>query len=173
MKDDKLSPARGPDGAPLPCQTGPPRRILVVDDEPDIRRLNAEVLKSSGYVVDTAEDGKAGWHALRAASHAPDSYDLLITDHNMPELSGLALVKKLRAARMDLPVIMASGTLPQEDLFARYPWLQPAVVLIKPYGVEDLLGTVEQVLRGTVSPGEQIAPPPDWRSRPSAGGLRL
>src|ERR1017187_5344654 len=76
MKDNELS-----------HEGRPTHRILVVDDEPDIRRLNAEVLKSSGYEVDTAEDGKAGWQALQAVSHAPDSYDLLITDHNMPGLS--------------------------------------------------------------------------------------
>src|ERR1035441_6822218 len=105
MKDNNILPVAEPAGATVQCQTSPPCRILVVDDEPDIRRLNAEVLKSSGYEVDTAEDGKAGWQALQAVTHAPDSYDLLITDHNMPELSGLALVKKLRAARMALPVI--------------------------------------------------------------------
>ena len=118
-------------------------RILVVEDEPDIRRLNAEVLKSFGYQVDTAEDGMAGWKALRAVRHAPESYALLITDYDMPGLTGLALVKKLRAARLALPVIMATGRLLPEDLFTRYDWLQPVAALIKPYSVEQLLGTVE------------------------------
>ncbi len=112
--------------APVQSRKSPLRRILVVEDEPDIRRLNAEVLESSGYEVDTAEDGLAGWKVLHAARHAPESYALLITDHDMPGLSGLALVKKARAARMALPVIMATGTLPTEELFTRYPWLQPA-----------------------------------------------
>jgi DNA-binding response OmpR family regulator len=142
----------------------------VVDDEPDIRRLNAEVLESSGYHVDTAEDGLAGWKALHAVRHAPESYALLITDHDMPGLSGLALVKKLRAARIALPVIMATGTLPTNDLLTRYPWLQPVATLIKPYSIEQLLGTVEKVLRATASPGEGIAPPPNCLS---TGGLQL
>jgi YesN/AraC family two-component response regulator len=59
--------------------------------------------------VDTAEDGEFGWEALQAKN-----YDLLITDNNMPKVSGLELVKKLRSARMALPVILASGAMPEE-----------------------------------------------------------
>ena len=170
LKVNKIAQTGEPASARVQCRTSPARRILVVEDEPDLRRLNAEVLESSGYEVDTAEDGIAGWNALHAVRHAPESYALLITDHDMPGLSGLALVKKARAARIALPVIMATGTLPPEGLFTRYPWLQPVSALVKPYSVEQLLGTVEKVLRATASPGEQIAPPPNW---PSDGGLRL
>ena len=162
-----------PSGTSLLCQTNPPRRILVVEDEPDIRQLNAEVLKNSGYEVDTAEDGIAGWKALHAVRHAPESYALLITDHEMPGLSGLALVKKLRATRMALPVIMATGRLPTEVLLNQYPWLQPAAMLVKPYSVEQLLGTVQEVLRATNSACAQIKLLPNWRSQSPAYGLQL
>ena len=166
-KDNKILQAGESASAPLQHQRSPTRRILVVEGEPDIRRLSAEVLIRSGYDVEAVKDGAAGWQALHAVSHAPDSYNLLITDHDMPGLSGLALVKKLRAARMALPVIMATGRLPTEDIFTRYPWLQPAATLIKPYSMEQLLGTVETVLRTTDGVHAQIAPPPNW---PSAGG---
>jgi two-component system phosphate regulon response regulator OmpR len=156
--------------AARPCKADPPRRILVVEDEPDIRRINAVVLHRAGYHVDTAEDGKEGW---KAVSHAPDSYALLITDHNMPGLTGLALVKKLRDARMTLPVIMATAALPEVDLFDRYPWLQPAVALLKPYSAGELLGTVERVLRATVIPDEEFVPPPNWQGQPIPNGLQL
>ena len=169
-KHKRISQAGEPASAPVQLQTRPPRRILVVEDEPDIRSLNAEVLKNSGYEVDTAEDGKAGWEALHATCHAPESYALLITDHDMPGLSGLALIKKVRAARMALPVILATGTLPTQDLFARYPWIQPAAALIKPYSIEQLLGTVEIVLRTSDGASAVISPPPNW---PSDGGLQL
>ncbi|HTQ51149.1 MAG TPA: response regulator [Candidatus Acidoferrales bacterium] len=154
----------------LQCRTNPPARILVVDDEPDIRRLTAEVLKSFGYQVDTAEDGMAGWKALRAVCHAPESYALLITDYDMPGLTGLALVKKLRAAHLALPVIMATGRLLPEDLLTRYAWLQPMAALIKPYSVEQLLEAVEANLRTANGAREQMASPP---KRLSAGGLRF
>ena len=52
-------------------RTRPPPRILVVEDEPDIRRLNAEVLKSFGYKVDTAEDGTAGWKHFMPSATPP------------------------------------------------------------------------------------------------------
>jgi DNA-binding response OmpR family regulator len=167
MKENKSSQAVEPDGAPFQSQASPPHRILVVEDEPDIRRLNTEVLIHSGYHVDAAADGAAAWQALIA-----DSYDLMITDNNMSKLTGVELLKKLRSARMALPVIMATGTLPKEK-FTQYPWLQPAATLLKPYTVEELLGTVREVLRATDSARGQIEPLPDWQRQPSAGGLWL
>ena len=122
-----------PAGAPGQCQTSPPRNILVVDDDPDLRRINAVMLHRAGYYVATAEDGAFAWEALNI-SH----YDLMITDNNMPNMTGIELVKKLYATRMALPFIMATGKLPEEE-FARYPWLRPAATLLKPYTVEDLL----------------------------------
>ena len=159
-----------PAGTPRPSQTNPSLRILVVDDDIAIRRLNAEVLKRSGYRVDTAEDGEAGWKALQTIGYEPDGYDLLITDHDMPGLTGLDLARKLRAERMAMPIIMATGKLPEEE-FIRHPWLQPAAMLFKPYTVAELLATVKQVLRATESDRAHMTPPPIWKSQPPAEGL--
>ena len=126
-------------------EPNPTRHILVVDDEPDLRQLNTEVLIDSGYAVDAAEDGAIAWQALNT-----DRYDLLITDNNLPKVSGVELLMKVRAARMALPVIMATGTFPTQE-FTRYPWLQPAVTLLKPYTVVEFLGAVKKVLREAVS----------------------
>jgi len=170
LKDNKTPQAVEQACTALQRQPDPAHRILVVDDDGDLRRLNAEVLIRFGYHVDTAEDGTAGWEALQASRHAPECYTLLITDHEMPGLSGLALVKKLRAARMALPVIMATGRLPTEDLMNRYPWLQPVATLVKPYSVEQLLVTVQDVLRETGGILLEIPRPPN---RSPAGGLQL
>ena len=78
----------------------------------------------------SGENSEEGWKALHAVSHAPDSYNLLITDHDMPGLSGLDLVKRLRAVHIALPVILATGKLPMAE-FIQYPWLQPAAMLLK------------------------------------------
>src|ERR1039457_2276323 len=129
MKANKIPQAGEPVGAPLHCQTNPPRRILVVEDDRDLRQINAMVLFHSGYHVDTAEDGASGWRALNAKR-----YDVLITDNNMPGVTGLELIKKLRSEEMTLPVILASGTVPTEEL-NRHPWLQLDAVLLKPYSV--------------------------------------
>jgi DNA-binding response OmpR family regulator len=141
MSTSLKTPCEESAGAPVQAQATPLNRILLVDDDSGVRLLHAEVLMRSGYEVDAAEDGAAGWEALNA-----DSYDLMITDNNMPKLTGVELLKKLRFARMALPVIMATGTLPTHE-FARSPWLKPAATLLKPFTIEKLLGTVKDVLR--------------------------
>ena len=102
-------------------------RILVVDDDRDLRKLYAEVLTRSGYGVDAVGDGAAGWKALKTSG-----YSLLITEHAIPVLTGLELVKMVRAARMALPVVMAAERLPAHEL-ARNPSLQLAALLPKPF----------------------------------------
>ena len=126
--------------SPTRSRTNPSSHILVVDDDGEIHALCAEALVGFGYRVDAAEGGAAAWKELHA-----NSYDLLITDNNMPKLSGVELVKKVRSARMTLPVILASGRLPTEEL-DRNPWLQLAATLIKPFSSGQLLETVRQVL---------------------------
>jgi DNA-binding response OmpR family regulator len=126
--------------APLKARTDPLCRILVVEDNISLRRLNTQMLSRSGYEVDGAADGSVAWQALSTGS-----YDLLITAHDIPKLTGVELVRKARAARMALPVVMATGTLPKEE-FIRQPWLQPAAMLPKPYTAEEMLRTVKKVL---------------------------
>jgi CheY-like chemotaxis protein len=118
-------------------------RILVVDDEPELRRLNAEILRHSGYQVDAAEDGAAAWTALQL-----NRYDLLVTDNDMPKISGVELLKKVHATSMPLPVIMATGTIPDED-FERHPAIKPAVTLLKPYTLQEFLSAVREVLNAS------------------------
>jgi DNA-binding response OmpR family regulator len=141
MEDDEIRQTGESEGGGLRCQASPPHRILVVDDEPLIRHLNTQVLIDSGYHVDAAEDGAVAWDTLQVTR-----YDLLVTDNDMPAMSGVELIKKLHAARVALPVIMATGSSPKEE-FTRYPWLQPAATLLKPYTVVEFLGTVKNVLR--------------------------
>jgi two-component system chemotaxis response regulator CheY len=135
------------DTATVPIQDAarPVRRILAVDDDRDIRQLYADALISSGYKVDTAEDGVAGWQALRA-----NSYDLLLTDNNMPKLSGVEFIRKLRSARMDLPVVLATTAIPTEEI-GRNPSLELAATLLKPFSITELFDTVDKVLRAADS----------------------
>jgi acetyltransferase-like isoleucine patch superfamily enzyme/DNA-binding response OmpR family regulator len=125
-----------PEGDPVKLR----QRILVVEDDREQRQTNAMVLAFTGYAVDVAEDGAAAWEALQASR-----YDLLITDNHMPRLTGIELLKEMRSAGMKLPVIMATGKLPTQDL-AQNPWLDPVALLVKPYVAEQLLETVKTVL---------------------------
>ena len=126
--------------APVRLPPGVPAHILVVDDDKDIRQISAAALTRSGYQVDAAEDGAAAWKALQA-----DNYDLLITDHNMPKLTGVELVEQMRAAHMELPVILVTGASPVKEM-ARNPRLRLAAILLKPFWADQLLETVREVL---------------------------
>ena len=149
-----------------------PRRILVVEDDDEVRHLNTEVLIHHGYQVDAAENGEVAWQSLNAGS-----YDLLITDNNMPRVTGVELLKKVHGARMALPVIMATGLFPKWE-FDRHPWLLPAATLLKPYTISELMGAVREVLCATVVLREQPAPtpsnmPPDWNPANHAFSQRV
>lgn len=131
----------------------PRARILYVDDDDEIRRLGRDVLERQGYKVDMAADGQEGLEALLAGHH-----QLLITDHNMPHMTGLELVIKARKAGLRLPIVMTSG-------FA-YPSQIPnqvrssiTALLPKPFAATDLLSNVVQILNNNKSTGlEKQAP---------------
>jgi DNA-binding response OmpR family regulator len=127
-----------------PSRSATSQAILYVEDDVALRRLSAMVLLQSGYRVDVAEDGQAGWEALRLGG-----YDLLITDHEMPRLSGLELVKRLRSAGHTLPVVVASGSVSAEETH-REQCLKVAATLRKPFTPAQLLETVEEVLRAAI-----------------------
>ncbi|MGH7285196.1 MAG: sigma-54-dependent transcriptional regulator [Polyangiaceae bacterium] len=80
-------------------------RILVVDDEASARDVLSKLLTQDGYSVETAEDGAA---ALARFSEAPA--DVVVTDLNMPNVDGVALLKKLREQDADLPVILCTAS---------------------------------------------------------------
>lgn len=136
-------------------------RILVVDDDLVLCVFYAEVLTSAGFEVDMAEDGEAGWQALQAKN-----YDLLITDNQMPRVSGIELLRKLRSEEQDIPVIMVSGALPTEEL-NRNSWLRLSATLPKPSTGDRLLRIVKKVLSETQNARERIEHLPARQSAPA------
>jgi len=151
----------------LPRQPNVRQRILVVEDDPLIRRLNTEVLTYSGYLVDAAEDGAAAWVAIQN-----ENYDLIVTDNNMPKMTGVELLQSLHESHQKLPVIMATGTVPQDEL-DRHPWLQIEATVLKPYTFDELLATVKNVLYAANHNSGEFAPPPNWRGRFRASRLSV
>jgi DNA-binding response OmpR family regulator len=137
---------------PQPCTSGcktntsPPgglghaQRILVADDDETVRRIMYHTLASADFCVDATADGEEAWRAVQYVH-----YDLLVTDNNMPHLMGIELVKRIRAAGMRLPVIMASGSIPEEGV-SEYSDLQIALIP-KPFVFRDLLKTVRNALQ--------------------------
>lgn len=122
-------------------------RILVVDDEPTVRRVLVEILRHAGYQVDAVEGGFAGWDALGTGN-----YQLLVTDYCMPDLTGVELIQRLRAAGIGLPCLLASGALPYAtpDLPDE---LQPGATLQKPFFPHELVAKVDAVLRAHLVTG--------------------
>jgi DNA-binding response OmpR family regulator len=142
--DDHITPLARPDRLE---STASPSRILVVDDDAVIRGFLGRMLRRVEYRVSCAEDGEAGWDALRA-----DRFDVLITDHEMPRLTGLDLLRRVRAAPLNVPVILISGKIPwaETDLLRLLP---PGVALAKPFAFVDLLAKVRSFLTPTIRAG--------------------
>jgi two-component system chemotaxis response regulator CheY len=138
--------------SPIHCHKNSSCRILVVDDDHDLRQISVDVLTSSGYCVEGVTDGAAGWEALQTCE-----YDLVITDNHMPKMTGLEMIEKLHSARIRIPVIMATGILPLDE-FARKPWLKPEATLERPFTSDHLLATVGKIL-GTADDDEDEGQP--------------
>ena len=107
-----------------------------------------------GFEVDIATNGAAAWRALTG-----EIYDLLITNNDMPELTGVTWLRKVRSAHLTLPVIMTAWVTPAAKI-ARAPWLQPATYLLKPFTFPELISEVKRVLGGAVGTkaGTQLLP---------------
>jgi CheY-like chemotaxis protein len=145
MEPNKISSASHLEEASLRPQNRA-FRILVVDDDADVRRVNTEILVDAGYDVKTAKDGAAAWDDLQQ-----NEYDLLVTDNSMPRMSGMELIGRLQKARRALPIIMVTGMAPPEGLSQR-AHLQ--AVLLKPYTATELLAEVRQALSVNGRPAE-------------------
>ncbi|HQQ68950.1 MAG TPA: ATP-binding protein [Alicycliphilus sp.] len=133
--------------APAPAtQTAPPadrrqRHVMYVDDDEALVFLVRRLLRRRGYEVSGFTDPHEATEALRAA---PERYDLLVTDYNMPGYSGLDLVRAARAIRPDLPVALASGYVTAE--IEQAALAEGARALIhKPNDVAELCATVDRL----------------------------
>jgi CheY-like chemotaxis protein len=118
------------------------RRILVVDDEDNLRDVLVEVLRREGHEVDSAVDGAQGLRLAEA-----QRYDLVITDLRMPELEGPELYRALRARYPDDPprvIFMSANTGIEEYAAFLAGTGEPA--LEKPFNLADMRQVVLQVL---------------------------
>jgi DNA-binding response OmpR family regulator len=117
--------------------------ILVVDDEPDVLALVAEVLEREGYAVLRAGDPR---EALRWARARSEPIHLLLTDVVMPRMNGSALAEHMRSLRSDVRVLFMSGSTAQElsNYGVRLAFGEP--FLSKPFSVTDLASKVRAAL---------------------------
>src|ERR687888_2626223 len=123
-------------------------RVLVIDDDADIRGLVAELLGRAGMTVEQAADGRAG---LRALHQAPP--DVVVLDVSMPDLDGWQTLERIRDLS-DVPVLMLTGRGAELE---RVRGLQAAAgdYVVKPFGRQELVARVQALLRRARASGEE------------------
>lgn len=112
--------------------------VLVVDDEPRVRSVLAKLLSTRGHRVQQAASGAA---ALTLLDEAPGRYDVVFTDHGMPEMNGRQLAHTLRGRFPHLPIVLLTG-----DTEVGKPDEEVNVVLSKPFKLSDLDAVIQQLV---------------------------
>jgi two-component system cell cycle sensor histidine kinase/response regulator CckA len=113
-------------------------RILLVDDDDDVRDYTATVLEDAGFDVRVASRGEAAMQILNTG----EPFDLLITDVVMPGWDGTELARRVKSARPDLKVLYVTGY----TFHIAAEQLTGAIVLDKPYQRDKLLHAVRYAL---------------------------
>lgn len=117
------------------------KRILIVDDDDEIRELLEFDIASSGYFVDTAKDGLEG---LNKALN--NTYDLILLDVMMPKMNGFDVCKNIRQAKLAIPILMltAKGTI--DDKTSGFD-CGADDYLVKPFDIQEVLLRIRVLLR--------------------------
>jgi two-component system, OmpR family, KDP operon response regulator KdpE len=120
--------------------SAPPLRVLIVDDEPPIRKLVRMGLSTQGYRVIEAADGKAAVDLLR------EKPDLIILDLGLPDVQGLDLLRTIRAVNENVPIVVLSS---RDDEVAKVQALDLGAddYVTKPFGMDELLARIRAALR--------------------------
>jgi two-component system, OmpR family, KDP operon response regulator KdpE len=120
--------------------SAPPLKVLVVDDEPPIRKLLRMGLDTQGYQMLDAPNAKT---ALELMTEKPD---LVILDLGLPDMQGLELLRQIRQLREDLPIVVLSS---RDDEVAKVKALDLGAddYITKPFGMEELLARIRAALR--------------------------
>jgi DNA-binding NtrC family response regulator len=116
-------------------------RVLVVDDEESILRIHTRALIKHGYRVETALDGNAAMAAL-----AQGPVDVILSDIDMPGMTGIQLLERVRAHDLDVPVVIITGT--PSTATAMSAMEHGALrYLVKPVDLTSLLKLVDDAVR--------------------------
>ena len=118
-------------------------RILAVEDETAVAQLIALVLCGPDCKVTTAADGA---EALLKIDQTSRPFDVVITDHNMPHVTGLELVQQLRARNFEGKIAVLSAHLTETNVRA-YKELQVDLLLSKPFDIDELRHAVEVLVQ--------------------------
>src|SRR2546423_5845994 len=115
-------------------------QLLCVEDNPSIRRMLKAVFERSGYDVETAPNGFA---ALQKVRNDPESFQLIITDLQMPELDGLGFIEQAHAAGYGGAFVVYAATISRKDR-ERLTELRVDRIMAKPARSSELIGAVKE-----------------------------
>jgi two-component system response regulator EvgA len=118
-----------------------PLRVLCVDDEPVIREVLGLLLRKYGYTVESVTDGLT---ALRLLQEKGDAFDVVVTDNQMPELSGIEMVERLRAGGYNGRIVFYSSTLGAKSA-ARLAPLKIDAVIAKGGPITELITALSAI----------------------------
>jgi EAL domain-containing protein (putative c-di-GMP-specific phosphodiesterase class I)/ActR/RegA family two-component response regulator len=116
-------------------------RALVVDDEEPLLRAHARILTNAGYDVETALDGAEAVKALERAT-----FDVILSDIDMPKMNGIQLLERVRARDLDVPVVLITGR-PGVDTAMRAMEQGALRYLVKPVDLETLVKVAGDAVR--------------------------
>ncbi len=137
---------RGDSATRIPVRRAAPRhaggKVLVVDDEELILSSTVRVLRRIGYEPVSCLDPEDALHRFTAD---PDGFDVVVTDYQMPGMSGLQLSERLRALRPGLPILLVSGSAGRIDR-ARLESAGVQRVLAKPLSIGEFLSSLDEVM---------------------------
>jgi DNA-binding response OmpR family regulator len=120
----------------------PKRRILIVDDEDDIRIALAQILRLEGYV---AEEADSGDEALELLEH--ETFDLMVLDMRMPGMSGVEVIQQVRIAYPDLFVVVLTGQATLESAILTTKSDGVVDYLLKPVKTDEFVAAITRALR--------------------------
>jgi CheY-like chemotaxis protein len=124
-------------------------RILLAEDDPQMRRLVATVLRAAGHCVVEVSDGTEVLERVESTiwHDRHDLYGVIVSDMNMPALTGLDVLAALRSSAVETPFILITAY-GDAGVRAEAEWLGASAVLDKPFGFDDLERAVAAALRG-------------------------
>lgn len=131
-------------------------RILVVEDEPDLRQVLAYNLRDAGHVVLLAGDGRQG--LALALDNRPD---LVLLDLMLPDMSGLEVCRSLKGGEgtRDIPIVMVTARGEEIDRVVGFE-LGADDYVVKPFSIRELLLRLRAVLRRGTAPADEAPPAP-------------
>ncbi|MCC5021929.1 MAG: response regulator [Candidatus Synoicihabitans palmerolidicus] len=116
--------------------------MLVIDDEPCVRRVTGHALRRFGFEVTGASSGQEGLAEVEAAPHR---FRLVVVDRTMPKMDGDTVIRHLHTIAPDLPILLMSGCSEQETL-RRIGQHHPHAFLSKPFTIQSLMAKVRLCL---------------------------